>query len=256
MIYLRVIFILLAISPSLIYSDDIDLINKSYDAYVKGETATTLEERSRFFNEALSYYTQLERPNSTGELLCNIGNCYYQLSEYPWAILYYNRALIKLPREEKIKNNLAAAENKAGVSVVKNTTLTQLLLFFHTSFSVEERVKFSLIASIMILGIFSLAIWSRTTAFYKLGIWIALVGSLFLGSILTTLFFSPVNCVCIKSTPLFRDAGAQYSHILEKPILAGSVLKVNGSTEKGDWLKIELPNGVKGYVPGESVRII
>ena len=75
--------------------------------YSQGVSAATVAGQSAAFNAALDEFLGLEAAGNpvfgSGKLYYNIGNTYFQLEEYPRAILYYARAerlmLIELLRK-------------------------------------------------------------------------------------------------------------------------------------------------------------
>ena len=52
------------------------------------------------------------------------------------------------------------------------------------------------------------------------------------------------------------DGGTQYAQVLQKPMLAGSKVKIIDVVQEGAWYKVELPGGLTGFVQVEQLRII
>ncbi len=70
------------------------------------------------YPEALAEYLKLEqRGTVSAALYYNIGNCYYQMGELGYAILYYMRAQRLNPVDEDINNNLEFARQFMAVSL-------------------------------------------------------------------------------------------------------------------------------------------
>src|SRR5690348_2052936 len=96
--------ILFLLLPLLAYCDD-----RAFLKYREGEGASNAQERKMAFNDALTLYLQMEGDNPSAKLCYDIANTYYQLSEYGYAILYYNKALVENPRFSEARNNLQIA---------------------------------------------------------------------------------------------------------------------------------------------------
>lgn len=75
--------------------------DKALESYEKGD-----------FNQALTLY---KKEDKSGELYYNLGNTYYQLGQYPWAIFYYYRALSLRPGDIRIENNLKVTQEKLEI---------------------------------------------------------------------------------------------------------------------------------------------
>ncbi len=68
------------------------------------------------YNEALTEWNLIISQGGKGEqLYYNIANTYYQLNQYPKAILYYNKALKWNPNCKDCQNNLKLARKAANV---------------------------------------------------------------------------------------------------------------------------------------------
>jgi tetratricopeptide (TPR) repeat protein len=232
----------------------------AYKDYERGETAKSLGERREAFNQALKLYTEFETqygPNfGDGVLYYNIANSYFQLEEYPMAVLYYYRALQLMPRDEKASNNLQVTLGKLGIEPKNETSVFQRIFFFHTHLSLPERLQLFSLFAIAALILSSAFIWQRRMWMKKVIFLLALFSSVMLISLGYSHYLAPIEGVIIRSTGLFRDAGFQYAKVVEDPVLSGNKVEVVDVLEEGKWLKVLTPDGHLGYIPSESVRII
>lgn len=227
--------------------------------YHKGEQAQTVAERREAFNQALRLYAKLEEnhPESrSAALYYNIGNVYFQLGEYPWAILNYYRALNLSPRNEKILRNLNITLEKIGLPEYKQIKPTSYLFFFHNLLSFLERLQILAGLSLLILILLSLYIWGVRYGIKKLLIVLLFCWVVMLLSICYSHYFSPIEGVLVENTALYRDAGEQYAKVSEKPIREGNKLTVLDVVHNGKWLKVLTPEGKVGYIPNKAIRII
>ena len=240
--------------------DRLETLKKAYEGYTKGEDAGSVGKREEAFNNSLQYYMDLERDYQpaygNGKLYFDIGNTYFQLGNYPFAVLYYYKALELMPRGDVVERNLSTALNKLGIGASENNTVFQNIFFFHFYLSVPERLQLFTLFSIAAFLLLSVFIWSRKEVFKAFGTVATLVALLFLSSFLFSYYMSPIEAVIVKSSSLYRDSGFQYAKVQEEPVLSGNKVEVLDVADKGAWLKIRLPGGELGYVPQESLRII
>src|ERR1700722_3100616 len=113
--------------------------------YSAGEKATTPVKRKEAFNRSLESLLTLEQKyqptNGNGILYLNIGNNYYQLEDYPKAILYYNRAIALRPRDNGPAKLLQAAQSKIDISEKPKTSFIKKLFFLNSYFSIPEQLQ-------------------------------------------------------------------------------------------------------------------
>ena len=194
-------------------------LRKAYVEYVRGETAQTIGERREAFNTALKLYTGFEERYKTqfsdGKLYYNIANSYFQLGEYPWATLYYNRALKLRPRDEKVQHNLKITNEKLGIDAKEEKSVFDKVFFFYSHYSFPERMPLFFTLLLVSLIFASLYIWDRIKRMKQL----ATVGAILAGVMLLTLGYShyiaSIEGVIIRSTVLYRDAGLQYAKVID-----------------------------------------
>jgi tetratricopeptide (TPR) repeat protein len=240
--------------------ENLELLEKSYQDYVKGEQAQSLGEREDAFNQSLLYYTELETQYQpiygNGKLYYNIGNSYFQLGEYPFAALYYYRAKKLMPREDFVAVNLSMTLDKLGISEKQEESVFQKLFFYHFLFSIPEKLQLFFIISLVAVLSSSLYIWTRFRFFKNTGVVFGFFAVLLLISFGFSHYIAPIEAVLVKSSALYRDAGYQYAKVQEAPVLSGSKLEVLDVIQKGEWLKVKTQTGDLGYVPQEALRII
>lgn len=236
------------------------LLQQADEAYHSGERASTIAEREAAFNRALLLYTELEEKNhpvyGNGKLYFNIGNSYFQLGQYPLAIVYYYRALALDPRSETIANNLHLAQAKLGINVSEETSLFDKLFFFHTKFSLPERLQALFVLGLVLLLLLSFYLWRGSHGIKTAIKWIGCAWLLMLLSVGYTRYFSPVEAVVVDPTVLYRDAGEQYAKVSDQPVLPGSKVRIIDSSQEGNWLKVITSQGTVGYLLSAKAQII
>lgn len=252
-----VLFIYFFVAQFSTLDQKLELASKSYR---EGEMADMIATRKEAFNQALAIYRDLEKEYAptygNGKLDYNLGNSYFQLEEYPKAILYYLRAMNLAPRNENIQANLNVARTKLGITSEHKNSLSSQIFFFHNKLSLPEKLQlfFGLTLLLFILG--STLIWKPFPSLKGLIILTSICLFALSCSLFYTQFIEPSNAVILKANLLYKDAGQQYAKVLEQPIAPGTVVTVLESTQNGKWLKIATQEGIVGFIPYESIEII
>lgn len=235
-------------------------MKEAFVEYVKGEKASTIAERSEAFNQALKLYAQLQaefHPKfGNGILDYNIANSYFQLGEYPLAILHYYRSLSLMPRNDKAAHNLKVALDKLGLKEEGKKSIFGKIFFFYSFLSLPEKLEAFFGLSLLSLLSASMFIWQGRNWMKRTALTCAFFASILLLCIGYHLYYEPTEGVIVKATALYRDAGFQYAKVVEEPVLSGKKVRVVEVLGEGQWLKIVTPEGALGYIPSESVRII
>jgi tetratricopeptide (TPR) repeat protein len=221
-------------------------LDNALNSYVNGEKATSFVERSESFNEALRQYLDIKKESTapSAKLYYNIGNCYFQLSEYGWAIYYYYKALALDPYDEKIKENLEIAIEKAEVVI---SIVREYLSSLEYEYALAILIAAFFLAASFLIWIAG-KIWRLLT--YALG-FAAIAG---LVCYFYFSFFAPLDAILIKPSMLYKDAGAHYVPVKKKPVFSGERVQV--IEQEGDWVKIVSADGTVGYALSESLRIL
>ena len=253
------IFIILTASLCGAEADFYDAMQEAYASYTEGEKTETISQRKQMFNHALALYTQLADKSpkyGDGKLYYDIANTYFQLEEYPWAILYYYRSLALRPTDDKVKQNLAMGLKKLDITPEPEGSFFQSLVFWHHSLSLPERLQALFILGVFLLATVSAYIWRREHWMIYLIIGLLVCWTALLLSVGYTRYFSSVEGVLIHSTALYKDAGEQYAKVGDEPILKGVKVRVLDVLHQGKWLKVYTPSGEIGYLPHTTIRVI
>lgn len=251
----------MAFSSGMIYAEmPRDMLVEAYTSYIAGEKADTIASRKEHFNQALNAYTKLDSiynpAYGNGKLYFNIANSFFQVEEYPWAVLYYNRALKLMPREDKVRKNLEITLEKLSITNSTADSSGKIFDFFQGYFSLPERLQGFFDFSIILLALLAAHIM-RPHKYIKRMIY--LVGFCWLFLLISvgyTRYLAPIEGVLVRSTTLNRDAGEQFAKVSDQPTLAGNKVQVLEVLQDGQWLKILTPTGELGYVPNSAIRII
>lgn len=256
--------IVLAIATAFIFSffarQAEDKHHEAFRAYKKGEAAQTPSDREGAFRQALMLYKQLEDDyqvtNGTGKLQYNIANTYFQLAQYPAAVLYYQKALKLDPWNDKAQANLNVALSKLQISNTADRPWWQIILSPSLGMSEAQRFQmfFALCFAAVILASFYL--WKELDHFKRYAVIAAGLAIAFLISISLSYFTEPTEAIVLRPTSLYRDAGKQYVKVQEAPIAEGVKLEIQTLVQEGRWAKVRTSEGSEGFVPIDRIGII
>jgi tetratricopeptide (TPR) repeat protein len=234
-------------------------VQQAEESYRNGESATTIFARKEAFNSALTLFLQLEneyKPDfGNGKLSFNTGNTYFQLGEYPLALLYYKRAQQLMPRSDLVKRNLLQTYQKLNLPPQNRSGLLHTLSLAPW-ISLPERLQLFFIAALLTLFSACMWLWTKKKWLANISIITLFLSVPLLLNLVLTYYLSPIEAILIQSTDLHRDAGKEYAKVSEQPLPPGSTLEVVGTSPNGKWVKVFLPNKEFGYVPSDTIRLI
>lgn len=233
---------------------------EAFKTYQKGERAASPAEREQSFNRSLMLYKQLEddyqTSHGTGKLQFNMANTYFQLGQYPSAVLYYQKALKLDPWNDQAWSNLQVALNKLQLPSANSRPWWQSIL--SPSLGISAAQRFQLFFAFALAGLLfaSFYIWKELDKF-KRGAWIASsLALIFLVSLLLSHFSEPTEAIVLRPADIYKDAGKQYTKLQKEPLAQGVKLELLELTNEGRWARVKTPDGLQGYVPIDRIGVI
>ena len=191
----------------------------------------------------------------TGKLYYNIANTYFELGQYPFAVLYYYRALNLRPSDGRVELNLDTALKKLKINKPEKFSSLTSNILLHSFLPLPTRLQGFALFALLFFVLWSLYLWWPRRDL-KLSIILAGLPMLFFAvSVLYSYYWAPIDAVVVQASGLYRDAGIQYAKVSEKPLSAGEKVQVL-EVEENHWLKVLTQDGVFGYLPENSVRLI
>jgi tetratricopeptide (TPR) repeat protein len=229
-----------------------DLFAKANALFLKGD-----------FKNATQTYEEIIRQQQmmSPALYYNLGNCYYKLTDYPNAILNYERALKYQPGDQDVLFNLRLANQRIEdkIEVVPE-------LFYYRWFNALRGLMEA--GSWAALSLMLLTLTAAGCYLYFLSTGVAMKKTGFYGALLTLLL--SVACftlgwsryrityakneaiifsgsVSVKSAPTGNSTGLFLLH-------AGSKVKISDELE--GWVKVKTYDGNEGWMLKEDLEII
>lgn len=227
------------------------LLKKGNDAYAKNQ-----------FEEAGEAYRKvLNAGYESAAAYFNMGNVYYKISEYPSAILFYEKALKMSPGDADIQMNLQLANLKITdrIETVPEFFLTKWWKGFIYFFSIETLSIFTIIAFLggfllMIVYLFLVTSGPKKVAFYTgfialsvgmMLLLITVVQSSYLNSYKQGIVFA--GSVDVKSGPDSKQKTLFVIH---------DGTKVTIKDSDADWVNVTLSNGNGGWIKYSDIKLI
>lgn len=252
MVMKRILFVILVLTISSAYSfaqiNEFESANKAY----------TQEK----YNEAIVLYNKiLEKGIVSSDVYFNIGNCYYRLSNFPMAILYYEKAKKIDPADGDIDMNLKIANTK----IIDKIEPIPQLFFIKWWIIITNLFHFDIWA---LISVFATAIFFILLFFYlinktyngkKILFWLSFTS--FLIIILSSIFaytqYSNINNKdeAIVFTPTLTVKSSPDEKGIDKFVIHEGT-KVKILDELNNWVKIKIANGSNGWIEKHNVEII
>ena len=208
------------------------------------------------FRVALDLYTSLSPGQAPGaDVLYNIGNCHYRLSEPGKAALFYHRALLANPGHPEARQNLDYLERTLGSIVIARAAHEDILAKIG-----RGAWRNTLFAGLWTTGICLLAVFvfSRTA---RILCWCGIAGGTFvavLGTGALALYpddgeFAPATERGIVTSDTSIEALTEASSAGKKVIEAppGSLCRI--LAPRGSWTYVELADRTRGWLPSDRV---
>ncbi len=232
-----------------------DILQAAQRSYQQGEKATNYEERKLAFNRALFLYSSLEQDRKLHSASLNqaLADTYFQLAEYAWAILYYQRALKQDSSNHFLLSHLEKAQQKLGLIQTSYKNFSPIAALF---FALAHQFQLIFWVILVTFLAFSIAIWLPYLWIRQLAISGAILMCFLLTNALFFYYFTPLEGILIKPTGFYRSPDWNQPQLTNQPLLAGSKVKILQITLNENWLKIENSTGTIGYVPIASLRPI
>ena len=233
-----------------VFASPYELWEEAVFYYKKGEESTVYQVQLESFNRSLFLFNQLQILKfPKGPLFQAIANTYFQLGQYSFALLYYEKALKQGMASSAIENDVRLAQEKLGLplnDLGKNQSF----------FSFLNAHDFSFFLYFMSFLLFSLAIWVKTKALKQTAMLSGFLLLILLAIPLLNYYHEPLEGIIIKNTSLSLSPGQNTPQLTLQPIKEGSKVRILSIDSKGDWVKILHSENLIGYILTKNLRPI
>lgn len=230
-------------------SQNEELFDQANSAYQAGE-----------YQKAINTYEEiLDNGETSAEVYYNLGNAHYKLNHVAPSIYYYEKALQLKPGDEDIQNNIAFARNMAidDIEEVEETGMNEWINGIISTFNYSTWAVMAIVYSILFVGLFLLYYFSYKPLFKRL-----LFGAAILSLLLC--IFSVVFAFQQQSYVQNNQYAIIFSEevdVHDEPNLRGDPsfelhegTKAKVLEDYQEWSRIELANGVQGWVNSDNLK--
>jgi len=247
-----ILLILLAAQTSWGYGQSAgELIRKANDAYNQG-----------LYDSAIATYNMVADQNlESAELYYNMGNAYFKNNDIPSAILYYEKARKLAPNDEDINFNLSIANSMIvdKIEKVPKMFYQKWWSYFYNMFDADTWTVISIVSWIVLLIFITVFILAKTRGTKKMSFYF---GMLFLLVSLATFglasqkyYYGKEHKEAIVFTPTITAKSSPTGSAVDLFVIhEGTKVKVVDDVQ--GWVKIKLPDGSVGWLPGDAVKRI
>lgn len=211
------------------------------------------------YSEAIAIYTELIESGIENEnLYYNLGNSAYKLNQIGLSIWAYEKALKLKPTDKDIKHNLQLANLKIKDRVVESPKffIVEWLSSLSLVLSSNRWAMISLLSLFfaiisLLFYLFSTKLLFRKSGFYKfiLFIFIAIISFIFT----KVTAKQPLKAIVFAYSVTAKSEPSQASSDL---FIIHEGIKVTVVDEDENWMQIELPNEMKGWIKKSDLRLL
>jgi tetratricopeptide (TPR) repeat protein len=214
-------------------------------------------EDGRFEQAVEAYEKILNLGVKNFRVFYNLGNAYFRQNQLGKAVLNYRRALALEPRDEDVQANLSFAKlfTLDKIEEQKINPLSNLLHWFLDLWSLDELALLSSLFYTLSMALGILMIFRRSRRYLKIGfvaflILLAIFGS----SLFAKIYFESLDYGVVIVPQVQVRSGPGDDYILQFTGHEGLEFRVDEEAE--GWYRISLPNGIRGWIPEDTVEII
>ena len=210
------------------------------------------------FRQALDYYASKIDPRDVSPaLLYNMGNCFYQLGDYPRALVCYERARYLSPRDSDIAGNLELTRRKLLLPPkYRVESPADFLLAARDFLRVDEwpvMCAFGLTLVLVALGMFV----RRTSSLWQWPFYAGIVVTVICSAALIAKVSAddPAReaVVIVRNTPLYSLPSAESGRV-EQYLKPGAEVSIEEN--RMDWVRVRLENNDEGWVRGSNLALL
>jgi tetratricopeptide (TPR) repeat protein len=223
------------------------LFQKGNQSYEEGRFEQAVEAYEKILNLGVKNF----------RVFYNLGNAYFRQNQLGKAVLNYRRALALEPRDEDVQANLSFAKlfTLDKIEEQKINPLSNLLHWFLDLWSLDELALLSSLFYTLSMALGILMIFRRSRRYLKIGfvaflILLAIFGS----SLFAKIYFESLDYGVVIVPQVQVRSGPGDDYILQFTGHEGLEFRVDEEAE--GWYRISLPNGIRGWIPEDTVEII
>ncbi len=248
-----------ASDPQVVFAEGMKLFREAQD-FQRAEPTKRDQTRRRFRAAAECFERLYNRGVISTELLTNVANAYYFAGDLGEAVLFYRRALLADPGNQRAGDALEAIRSQLPLRPPPPgpaANLAETMLFWHHGTSFQMRRWIFLLVFPCVWVCLALGLW-RPRPVRRLGVLLAVIAAPLAASLVYDAFASGAqdDGVIVAETVGRRGDHASYSPSHNEPFPPGTEVTVTESRvrEGESWLAVRLLDGSESWVPADRVQ--
>jgi tetratricopeptide (TPR) repeat protein len=225
------------------------------------EQGVVLYKDGQYYEAIEKWENIIEQDQSSFETYYNLGNAYFRTNQMPEAVYYYEKALQLKPRHEDALHNIQFVRSLI-LKDVKNIPEAfhirfadnAMKLFSPNGWAYTSILLFALTLTCIIFFLTHVGNKVKRLLFYfsLLGIFLT-ASSWYLGNRLHQSIKNPNHAIVMTASAGIKSSPDKTSADV---YVAPAGMKVKIISKLGEWLEVRVPDGNKGWIQKESVRLI
>ncbi len=218
------------------------------------------------YKKAIQIWTtdlSIEENRYNADIYNNIGNAYFRMGELGEAILFYEKAFRLEPQNKIIAHNLTFSHSLKKAYLEENKSIPEKFLDFicYRTLPIPFFIFLFFLFFFCFLITTGLSFFSKKRQLKKRSFYIAVISfviCLFLTFIFTKMklqFTNSSEAIILKQQVLVKSSPNNESTTLAT-LYEGTKIKLKEQIGDTSWIAFELPNGVLGWIPKESIATI
>ena len=210
------------------------------------------------FRQALDYYaSKIDPRNVSPALLYNMGNCFYQLGDYPRALVCYERARYLQPRDSDISGNLELTRRKLLLPPkYRVESPADFMLAARDFLRVDEWLAACACGLTLVLIALGMFFRRRSNLWqwpFYAGIAVVVICSAALIAKASADDPAREAVVIVRNTPLYSLPSADSGRV-EQYLKPGTEVSIEEN--RMDWVRVRLENNDEGWVRGANLALL
>ena len=243
------------------HADKRELFAEAQAEFDRGLALSGQEKRIRMSRAAQLFLDLYEEHHvENGFLFFNIGNAFYEAGELGRAILYYRRAQRLIPGSPELEYNMNLARQDLNVPAADGDWWDgpiKGLFFWHFMFDFDTRKSGFIALFVLFWAVKTVGIFRRHILVGALST-LLLIASCGLGGSFAVSSYerhlSKTGVLVETETEARKGPSKSYERFYEQALPGGMEFEL--IDDRGQWWKVELPNGDRCWVESRSGRLI
>lgn len=209
-------------------------------------------EAGRFGDARILFAAALEDPAvAPGPVLYNLGNCAYRQGLHAEAVLFYRRALLRMPRDEQVLFNLRRSEGHLGLDDASVESFGAVAIGVADALTPSELL--GIVLGLQVVGFVGFVLFRRRALAFRVAcVLIVAVGILGGARLVYRQWLaSPDGVVLSEEITVRAEPHASLPATLE--LRAGEVVRVEELSDR--WVRVVHPRG-GGWTERSGVGVV